>query len=980
MGGKSRLPLYFERNAGQTSGDVRFLAHGPGYALLLTETGAVIRMSQPAGEAPATRWNRAIQTARIRARRHAPQAGRSATVRIAFAGARPSAPIEGLDPLAGRVNYFLGNNPTTWHRSIATYARVRYRDVWPGIDAVYYGSADALEYDLVVAPRADPNAIRLEIDGARPVIDRAGDVVLQTAAGRLKLGRLRLYQDGADGTRQPVAGSFAIVGPAASGRATVAIRVASYDRLRPLVIDPQIVYSTYLGGSGGTSLAGSSFGDAAADIAIDSTSKVYLIGTTYSTDFPVTVGPSTDPGSATDTPVVFVAKLNPAASGAASLIYVTYLGGTGNPKSDGADGDEGNAIAVDGAGDAYVAGLTYSGDFPTSTGALQRNNPQSTPDSDSGFVAELSPDGSTLIYSTFLGGNSDSEAEGIALAPGCASGCQAYVAGDTLATDFPTQNPYQSSFTSQCDKASPPDCSAVAFAAVLAADGSALTYATFLGGTNIPLAGDGAEGIAVAAGSQNQLFAYVTGFASSNNFPVTSNAAQTSNRAFGNGEENCFITKLDPAAGGSASLVYSTYLGGTGTEENPGDFCNSVVVDGAGDAFVTGLASSTDFPVTSGAFQRTNRAAARGGVNGFVTEAAPDGSSIVYSTLLGGSGGPGGFLGDAGADLALDSAGNIYVTGATASTDFPTTPSACQTTNRSTTKAYNAFISELDPAAATNAQLVFSTYFGGSVADGGNGISLDQSGNIYVAGYAQSSDLEITPLTAFQPIRKARGGNEANAFLVEVDPTSGCPRVKLSTAQINFSAVGTGNPPVTRIFTIKNMGKGALQGSVGSLTAPFAVTAGVGNFNLSPGQTQNVQVQFAPVSAGKYQQPLQIISDDVENSTMALNVTGTGEPGVLSVKSQLNFGKVASGKHKTAKLTVKNVGLGILVGQIQGGTSPPFAIISGGGSFSLKANAVRTVALQFSPQSAGTVFSSLLIVPNGSAEEIVTLKGTGMGK
>ena len=216
----------------------------------------------------------------------------------------------------------------------------------------------------------------------------------------------------------PIGGRFAIL-PGRGAAKTIAVQVAGYDRSRPLMIDPQIVYSTYLGGSGGTSPAAMYNGDQATAIGLDPLDGVYLTGFAFSTDFPTTLGPA-DPGSSNDTPVAFVAKLNPTMSGAASLIYSTYLGGSGNSISKGLDGDQANGIAVDDFGDAFVTGFTFSDNFPTTLGALQSTNPHSSPSTDAAFVSELGADGA-LIYSTYLGGGKDTEAERIALAPNCST-------------------------------------------------------------------------------------------------------------------------------------------------------------------------------------------------------------------------------------------------------------------------------------------------------------------------------------------------------------------------------------------------------------------------------------------------------------------------------------------------------------------------------------------------------------------------------
>ncbi len=971
------VPFHFEKNLGQTSASVRYLSRGPGYILFLTPTGAVIKLAQASPAARGSPIGNRINRSRVTAfHRDAPAplavpALRSQAVRISFDGAKPDPEIQGLDPMAGSVNYFLGNDPTKWRTSIPTYARVKYREVWPGVDVVYYGGGGALEYDLIVAPRANPGAIRLGVEGAGVELQRNGDVALKTAIGDLKLCRLRLYQYDRSGARRAVAGKFALL-PNHGAAKTIAVQVAGYDRSRALTIDPQIVYATYLGGSGGTSQAAAAVGDEATAVALDPLNGVYLTGFAFSTDFPTTIG-GADPGASSDTPVAFVAKLNLTMSGAASLVYSTYLGGSGNPNSKGLDGDQANGIAVDDLGDAFVAGFTFSTDFPVVAGAFQSSDPTKpcvaqNSCTDAAFVAELDSDGSRLVYSTYLGGANNTEAERIALVPGC-SACNAYVAGFTDSSNFPTVNGIQTALHGP---------NGAAFAAVLNSGGSALTYSTFLGGSgDSGGGGDGAMGIA-ADPSGN---AYVTGFTSSSNFPTTIGAFQGMNRAFGVGEENCFVTKLNPAASGSASMVYSTYLGGSGAAANPGDFCYDVAADSSGDAFVTGLATSSNFPVTANAYQGTNRAAARGGMNAFATKVSPGGSSLLYSTMLGGSGGPLGIFGEEGSDIALDRAGDIYLTGTAASTDFPTSAGACQTVNRSTTKSFNAFVTELNPdASPASAQLVFSSYFGGSLSDGGNGITVDNSGKIYVSGYATSPDLPTTLGAAFQTAKKASGKQQANAFLAEIDPTMQCARLELTPQSISFPPRGVGAPPVTKTFSIENAGRGVLQGQVGTLSSPFIVTAAVGDFTVNPGQSVTVRVEFAPTLPAVSQQMLQVSSNDPYHQLTPIVVTGTGQAGVLLVASSLKFGMVRLNRHKTASLLVKNVGIGTLDGVVAtGGTQPPFSVLSGGGPFTLKAGKKAAIVIEFSPTTIGRSASTLIVAPSNSSQSptLVSLVGTG---
>jgi hypothetical protein len=387
------------------------------------------------------------------------------------------------------------------------------------------------------------------------------------------------------------------------------------------------------------------------------------------------------------------------------LAYSTYLGGSGD--------DLGQAIAVDGNGNAYVTGSTNSTDFPTTAGAFQTTEGGIA----NAFVAKLNAAGTALVYSTYLGGNVGDEGLGIAVD---GSG-NAYVTGSTTSKNFPTTpGAFQTTYGSGQD----------AFVAKLNAAGSALVYSTYLGSSG----NDQGLGIAVD-GSGN---AYVTGYTLSSNFPTTAGAFQTT---YGSGQD-AFVTKLN--ASGSA-LVYSTYLGGSGADQG-----NGIAVDGSGNAYVTGSTNSTGFPTTAGAFQTTYG----GGADAFVTKLNAAGSALVYSTYLGGSGG------DAGNGIAVDGSGNAYVTGSTTAKDFPTTPGAFQTTKGG---IGNAFVTKLNAAGTA---LAYSTYLGGNVGDRGTGIAVDGSGDAYVTGWTYSSNFPTTA-GAFQT--SLGGSGVQNAFVTKLN-------------------------------------------------------------------------------------------------------------------------------------------------------------------------------------------------------------------
>jgi hypothetical protein len=600
--------------------------------------------------------------------------------------------VSGKDELSSKSNYFIGNDPKKWCTNIRQYARVRYTNLYPGVDLVYYGNQRELEYDFMLQPGAHPDAIRLRIEGASKLRFDSGDLVLSSLGGEVRLRRPFAYQE-MNGTKKEIRSQYVM-----SGRNEVGFRIGSYDRGRPLIIDPVLAYSTYLGGSAD---------EAALDIAVDSTGNAYVTGFTTSIDFPTANAfQSAYGGGTTD---VFVTKINAAGS---ALVYSTYLGGS-------SDFDVGQSIAVDSVGSAYVTGATGSPDFPT-VNPIQATN-HGIRDA---FVTKISPDGSALVYSTYLGGSGDDYGWGIAVD----SAGNAHVTGDTPSRDFPIVKALQPTFHEGANFNS--------FVSEINADGSALVYSTYWGGSG----GEGGSRVALDPEGNT----YIGGYTFSPDFP-TVNAIQPTYA----GNVDAYLTKL--SADGQ-KVIYSTFLGGSGFE-----YGWDVAVDSAGNAYMTGFTQSTNFP-TAHALQPTNH----GNTNAFVTKINPSGNAFVFSTYLGGSNT------DLGTSIAADSSGNAYVGGYTKSKDFPIA-SAIQPTNHG---GFDAFVAKIS---GDGSALLYSTYLGGtaneSEFDAGYrdlGIAVDSAGSAYVAGTTKSVDFPVTPL-AFQ--KALKGGSDA--FVAKISTTEG---------------------------------------------------------------------------------------------------------------------------------------------------------------------------------------------------------------
>lgn len=692
------LPLLFEVNQGQAGRGVKFLAHGPGYTMFLTEDEAVLSLVRrkmeetrsPKGASrsaaallhpgnPLTHGRRTAGPGHFKRRPSLV----SCLLDVKLEGANPKATVAGLGQLPGKSNYYIGNDPKKWRTNIPTYAQVKYRNLYPGIDLVYYGNQQQLEYDFVVAPGADPSQIKLSFETTPGVLEpdrRAqqvvaprlasnGDLVIKTKAGEVRFHAPHVYQPTAEDLNGVTSREFPssglryvearyVLGP----KYKVGFEISSYDHALPLVIDPVLTYATYV-------VEGSQGTDASAGIGIDQSGDAFVLG-------------SSVPASGTQ--VVDVFALNPQGN---SFLYTTFLGG-GSP----------DGIAVDAQGDAYIDGVAGAG-FPTTPGAYESTCPGDcllAP-----FAAKLSPSGS-LEYSTYLG-PSDASAKAIAIDQ---SG-NAYITGTIASVDLPVVNAFQPQFPgSTCT-----DCSS-AFVQKLDPTGAQLIYSTYFssGGLQPQAAG---TGIAV----DGQGSAYVVGNGS---VPLKNPLEQ--------GVGSMFLAKFTPDGSG---LVYSTQLGGSGGTNTYSPFrddtATAIAVDTAGNAYVTGNAASPDFPVTMNAFKASCFELPAGSCTlpqVFVLKVDPTGTSLVYSTLLGAG---------KGAGVAIDSAGNIWVIRTTSSNYFPTVLATQASLQQSFDPGSNtgAFLARLN----SNGSLTFSTFLGGNFSSAsGSGVAVDDDGNAYVAG------------------------------------------------------------------------------------------------------------------------------------------------------------------------------------------------------------------------------------------------------
>jgi hypothetical protein len=719
--------MRFEPNRGQSDPRVAFLARGTGYWLFLTPQAAVVAL-QDSRQRPAGARSALIDTT---------------VLRMEWIGANARPQIVGQQELPGRINYLLGSTPQQWRPGIPTYARARYREIYPGVDLDFHTDQGRLEYDFTVAPGADPGAIRIHFAGVSGLdIDAEGDLVLHTAAGDVKQLAPEVYQE-IGGHRQRLSGRYVLVGDHEVG-----FEVGPYDASRTLVIDPVMVFSTFLGGIGF---------DTAYGVTVDDTGAVYLTGWNGSTDFPTTAGSyQSSPAGG------YVVKLDPDSD---SLVYAAVIPTIGKD------------IAVDSQGNAWV-----------------------TSDSDgrAGAIYKLDASGSTLLYSQTLSGGG---ATGIAVD----LADNVYVVGSP-ATDFaPTADAFQTT---------PGSGSPQAFVMKLAPSGT-VVYASYLG-----TGGDTARDVAVDAAG----VAYVTGYTYSATFP-TRNAFQ----AQGAGSYDGFVSAVNPQG---TALLYSTYLGGTQQ-----DFAEGIAVDTAGSAYVTGRTLSWDFPLADPFQPQMNS-----GEDAFVTKLAPDGSSLVYSTFLGG--GTVGSGSDEAYGIAVDAAGAAVITGRTDAPNFPVVEALQPTFDG----LRDVFVAKLN---AAGSGLIYATYLGGSLSDEGWSLAVDGNGGTYVVGATHSYDFPTAgPL---QPTNFT--SPESDAFVAEISETAlAGPLADVSVSMVDATDPVHGGDPVDYTLTYTNHGPDAATGIASLIRLdPFATFVSLATSQGScadPGDTSRITCDLGSLSGG----------------------------------------------------------------------------------------------------------------------------------
>ncbi|MCP5103895.1 MAG: hypothetical protein GY950_10975 [bacterium] len=766
----AKFPLYFITNKGQMNKKAIFYAKASRYTLWLTKKGLIFdsfRTNQwPGGTSDeedifhSAKFHRDVS-------------------RLIFLNSNKNPGMIPIEETKLKMNYFKGNNKSKWYCAIPTSQAVLYRNLYKYIDLKIYGMEKQIEYDWIVMPGGNPEDIRFRYKNVKSTrLDAEGNLLIKTKFGKLIHKRPVSYQEVCAEKRIEVKVKFKKF-----GKNTYGFEVGNYNRRFELIIDPVVLaYSTYLGGGGVERSNG---------IAVDSSGFVYVTGLTYSIDFPTLNQYQTD-HQIYDIDA-FVTKIDTTQNDISSLVYSTYLGGAGD--------DICYGIAVDNSGNAYVTGTTQSTDFPT-LNQYQAN--QGTADV---FVTKIDTTRggtSSLIYSTYLGGENADRGHGIAVD----NSGNAYVTGETNSTDYPVLTQYQTfqgyidAFVTKIDTTHSGD--------------SSLIYSTYLGGAWI----DYAYGIAVDSRGN----AYVTGVTQSTDFP-TLNQYQTYPNDY---DLNVFVTRIDTTQSGDSSLIYSTYLGGESMDEGYG-----VAVDNSGNAYVTGTTESANFPTLN---QYQTQQSDHDSFATKIDTTQAGASSLIYSTYLGWEGGY------FGKGIDLDTSRNVYVTGY---------------------KDNDAFVTKIDPTQSGVPSFIFSTLLGGSETDAGSGIAVDSNGNVYVTGWTNSTDFPT--LNQYQSYR----GND-DAFVTKLIPSTELPpRIEINRPRLDFGAAAGGPQTSPQSIFISNSGEGILNWTATPSETWIQVTPSEGTGS----GLVTVSVDITGLPVGDYNGTIAISDEAASNSPQTVSVT-----------------------------------------------------------------------------------------------------------
>jgi uncharacterized repeat protein (TIGR01451 family) len=953
------LPLTFEPNQGQGNLDAadprtQFVARGSGYSLFLGSQGAILSLASPS--------------------KSAAQQNKVDFLQMKLAGASPNATLAGVDPQSSVSNYFLGHDPAGWRRAIPQFGRVRYENVYPGINLLFYGNQGHLEYDFQVAPGSDPAQAELEFSGAKQVELRDGALVIATNNGSVRLEAPSIYQQ-IDGRRQTVAGNFVLRGATRAGFA-----IGPYDHSRELVIDPKLAFSTYFGGSGD---------EHSTSVAVDGAGNIYLTGSTNSPNLPAATGVFQDTLNGAQN--VYIAEITPPlGSNPAILQYVTYLGGSGT--------DTPVGIGVDAAGDPFVAGTTTSTDFPTSLTAYQTAIETGSTGTQHVFVTELNntPTAQQLLYSTYLSGSGDDIASGMAIdskghivVTGTTTSVESSTTDQFPATNLPQPLPYQNLpraaiqfFVTEINTNAPRNGS--------------IAYSTYFGGGNFDTTTPIATGGGVAIDSNGNIyFSGTTNFTytgcagcQTTDFPILAayqpclNAAPpvtivnppTCPTTTGSTNPDAFVAKLNPNATQGSQLKWSTYLGGSQTDSSTGVALDS----GAANVFITGTTNSPDIssattfasyqrclntpvnPVAGGACPTvgasTDAFVAR--FPNLVTTTTSTNLTLTYFSYLGGS------ADDAGLAITADASGDGVVTGWTQSSDFPVSPNpnAIQSTLNG---SQDACVASLNSGAVTGQNLVgsWANYFGGGGVDQGTGVAVDVNGAIYLAGDTNSANLLLD-----KPLEPANNGGY-DSFVTQLTSSASLSITGTLTLGTNQAYIAAGNQ-ATFTYIVTNNGPDSATGIVVTDDIRPATT-------ILPVAFNSATASSGTCSGGSTSTTVSCTINSLQSGSTA-TITIVLTPTATSTGDQATFNGGAVVATGANNITPAQTSVSAVMSDFSVNISPPNASV-------LVAGDTATYQIQLTPHPVYVPNISVSVsgLPNGATSAFTTnpviLQGTSPG-
>lgn len=783
------IPLSFEPNRGQTNPEARFVARGQGYSLFLTPSEAVLSLQS-------------LQKEDVLHHPIKDDKAVSAVLRLQLLNANVSTAISGRDQLPGYSNYFIGKDQSKWLTRIPQYAKIEYSQIYSGIDLLYYGNQRQLEYDFIVAPGADPNAIAFQVQGSDKVeVGNQGQLTIHLQNTALDLQKPIVYQQ-INGERREVAANYVMQH---DGR--IGFALGAYDSRLPLVIDPILTYSSYLGGTST---------DAANAVAVDTTGSAYITGQTTSMDFPV-VGAYQATNHGLN---AFLTKMSPDGT---SVVFSTFLGGT----DINCGGDRGNSIALNAINEPFVAGRAFSTDFPVTFKGYQRTGGGCSGGGGggSGFVTHFSADGTTLKYSTYFGGLVGNLPTNILSITVSQTSNNAYITGYDQTGTLATTGAFQTTLDAGGDQG--------AFVTKFTTDGAHLLFSTYVRATTAGTV----IGNSIALDRNGN--SYITGAAETTSLPLTRGAFQ---KTFGGGISDAFVTKVNTTGAG---LIYSSYLGGSDTTQL--EYGSQIIVEFTFGAYVVGTTGSTNFPTTLGTLQA---AYPGGATSAFVARVASDGTRLNFSTFLGGTQGSTGV--GIGYTPGCKSPCNLVVYGNTNSTDFPT-HNPMQTTG-------DLFLTTLDGFGVTIPG--YSTLLGSPSGDTATGLATDANLRAFITGTTTSLSY---PTTA-GALETSYAGGSSDGFISKVAMSSdlavtqtASPIPAIIGQNLTYTITVTDNGPDNGVGL-------ALANAVPAGTTFVSITPSAGTCNPPPGQTGTAHCVLPSLNSATGQNTWTI--------TWVLNVTG----------------------------------------------------------------------------------------------------------